>query len=111
MHDGRGKNPQAYLWKYSRPEWPLCLISDSGRERKGSKRFLGNFEGILQSDGYGGYSTRLLLNSDCGSRPLEEEKALILPRDYLGAILPGLADLPAKRVAELAPLAWVQTRQ
>jgi len=24
----------------------------------------------------------------------------------LGAILPGLADFPAKRVAELAPLAW-----
>jgi hypothetical protein len=35
----------------------------------------------------------------------------IRPRDYLGAILPGLADFPAKRVAELAPLAWVQTRR
>ena len=34
----------------------------------------------------------------------------IRPRDYLGAILPGLADFPAKRVAELAPLAWGQTR-
>ncbi len=35
----------------------------------------------------------------------------IRPRDYLGAILPGLADFPAKRVAELAPTAWVQTRR
>jgi transposase len=26
-----------------------------GREREGPKRFLGDFEGILQSDGYGGY--------------------------------------------------------
>ena len=34
----------------------------------------------------------------------------IRPRKYLGAILPGLADFPAKRVAELAPLAWVQVR-
>jgi len=34
----------------------------------------------------------------------------IPPRNYLGAILPGLADFPAKRVAELAPLAWVQVR-
>ena len=34
----------------------------------------------------------------------------IPPRNYLGAILPGLADFPAKPVAELAPLAWVQTR-
>lgn len=27
-----------------------------GREREGPKRFLGNFEGILQSDGYGAYN-------------------------------------------------------
>jgi transposase len=27
----------------------------TGREREGPKRFLGNFEGILQSDGYGAY--------------------------------------------------------
>jgi hypothetical protein len=26
-----------------------------GREREGPRRFLGNFEGLLQSDGYGGY--------------------------------------------------------
>jgi hypothetical protein len=26
-----------------------------GREREGPKRFLGHFEGILQSDGYGAY--------------------------------------------------------
>jgi hypothetical protein len=31
----------------------------------------------------------------------------IQPREYLGAILPGLTDFPAKRVAELAPLVWV----
>jgi hypothetical protein len=100
MHDGRGKNLQAYLWKYNRPEGPVVFDFRLERERKGSKRFLGNFEGILQSDGYGGYSARLLLNSNCGSRPLEKEKTLILPRDYLSAILPGLADFPAKRVAE-----------
>jgi transposase len=27
-------------------------------------------------------------------------------RDYLGSILPGLADLPVSRVAELTPTAW-----
>ena len=26
-----------------------------GREREGPRRFLGNFEGLLQSEGYGGY--------------------------------------------------------
>ena len=34
----------------------------------------------------------------------------IRPRDYLGAVLPGLANFPAKRVAELAPITWVKTR-
>jgi transposase len=55
MHDGRGKNHQAYLWQYSRPDGPVVFDFRMGREREGPKRFLGNFEGILQSDGYGAY--------------------------------------------------------
>jgi transposase len=55
MHDGRGKNHQAYLWQYSRPGGPVMFDFRMGREREGPKRFLGNFEGILQSDGYGAY--------------------------------------------------------
>ncbi len=55
MHDGRGKNHQAYLWQYSRPEGSVVFDFRLGREREGPKRFLGNFAGILQSDGYGAY--------------------------------------------------------
>ena len=55
MHDGRGKNHQAYLWQYSRPGGPVVFDFRMGREREGPKGFLGNFEGILQSDGYGAY--------------------------------------------------------
>ena len=55
MHDGRGKNHQGYLWQYSRPQGPVVFDFRMGREREGPKRFLGNFEGILQSDGYGAY--------------------------------------------------------
>jgi transposase len=55
MHDGRGKNHQAYLWQYSRPGGPVVFDFRMGREREGPKLFLGNFEGILQSDGYGAY--------------------------------------------------------
>jgi len=55
MHDGRGKNRQAYLWQYSRPKGPVVFDFRLGREREGPKRFLGDFAGILQSDGYGGY--------------------------------------------------------
>jgi transposase len=55
MHDGRGKNHQAYLWQYSRPSGVVVFDFRMGREREGPKRFLGHFEGILQSDGYGAY--------------------------------------------------------
>src|SRR6202795_3416137 len=51
----RGKNHQAYLWQYSRPGATVVFDFRMGREREGPKRFLGNFEGILQSDGYGAY--------------------------------------------------------
>jgi transposase len=55
MHDGRGKNHQAYLWEYSRPVGPAVFDFRMGREREGPKQFLGNFEGLLQTDGYGAY--------------------------------------------------------
>jgi len=38
---------------------------------------------------------------------VETCRRLSLPvRDYLGSVLPGLADLPINRVAELTPSAW-----
>ena len=51
----RGKNHQAYLWQYSRPDGAVVFDFRMGREREGPKRFLGDFEGILQSDGYAAY--------------------------------------------------------
>ena len=51
----RGKNHQAYLWQYSRPAGAVVFDFRMGREREGPRRFLGNFEGILQSDGYAAY--------------------------------------------------------
>ncbi len=55
MHEGRGKNHQAYLWQYSRPGGSVVFDFRLGRGRDGPKRFLGQFEGILQTDGYTGY--------------------------------------------------------
>ena len=55
MHDGRGKNHQAYLWQYGRPGGSTIFEFRLGRDREGPKQFLGNFEGILQSDGYAAY--------------------------------------------------------
>jgi transposase len=55
MHDGRGKNHQAYLWQYGRPGGSAVFEFRMGRDREGPKEFLGNYEGILQSDGYAAY--------------------------------------------------------
>jgi transposase len=55
MHDGRGQNHQAYLWQYGDPRGSVVFDFRLGRDRDGPKRFLGNFAGRLQSDGYGAY--------------------------------------------------------
>jgi transposase len=53
--EGRGQNHQAYLWQYSRPRGTVVFDFRLGRGRDGPKRFLGQFEGILQTDGYSAY--------------------------------------------------------
>jgi transposase len=53
--EGRGQNHQAYLWQYSRPGGSVVFDFRLGRGRDGPKRFLGQFEGILQTDGYAAY--------------------------------------------------------
>ena len=55
MHDGRGQNHQAYLWQYGRPGGGVVFDFRLGRGRDGPKKFLGQFEGILQTDGYAAY--------------------------------------------------------
>jgi transposase len=55
MHEGRGKNHQAYLWQYSRPGGTVVFDFRLGRGRDGPEQFLGQFEGLLQTDGYAAY--------------------------------------------------------
>ena len=55
LHDGRGQNHQAYLWQYGRPGGGVVFDFRMGRGREGPKEFLGQFEGILQTDGYAAY--------------------------------------------------------
>jgi hypothetical protein len=38
-------------------------------------------------------------------------RRLDTPRDYLSAVLPGLADTPLKRLPALTPTAWASQRQ
>ena len=55
MQDGRGKHHKAFLWQYSKPGGTVVFDFQMGRSREGPKRFLGPFEGILQTDGYNAY--------------------------------------------------------
>lgn len=55
MHDRRGANHQAYLWQYGSPGRETVFEFQLGRGREGPARFLQNWEGILQTDGYQAY--------------------------------------------------------
>lgn len=55
MHDKRGKNHQAYLWQYGKPGGETVFDFCLGRGREGPRKFLGKWEGILQTDGYAAY--------------------------------------------------------
>jgi transposase len=55
MHDKRGADHQAYLWQYGRPGGETVFDFRLGRERAGPKKFLEEWQGILQTDGYSAY--------------------------------------------------------
>ena len=55
MSDARGKNHQAYLWQYGSPGGNVVFDFQMGRGREGPVKFLGQYEGILQTDGYAAY--------------------------------------------------------
>ncbi len=50
-----GSNHRGYLWQYGRPGGPVVFDFQMGRGREGPRKFLGNFNGKLQSDGYSAY--------------------------------------------------------
>lgn len=55
-HDKRGRNHQAYMWQYGSPGKGVVFDFRMGREGEGPKQFLGDFNGLLQTDGYAGYN-------------------------------------------------------
>jgi transposase len=55
-HDKRGRNHLGYLWQYGSPGKGVVFDFRMGRDREGPKQFLGNFEGLLQTDGYQAYN-------------------------------------------------------
>jgi transposase len=55
MNDKSGADHQAYLWQYGKPGGETVFEFCLGRGREGPRKFLGNWEGILQTDGYQAY--------------------------------------------------------
>ena len=55
MHDNRGADHQAYLWQYGTPGGETVFDFQMGRGRDGPRKFLKDWNGILQTDGYQAY--------------------------------------------------------
>jgi transposase len=54
-HDGSGTNHQGYLWQYGTPGGMTIFDFRMSRKREGPLNFLGNFDGLLQTDAYAAY--------------------------------------------------------
>ena len=52
----KGKNRQAYLWRFGNPGGGVVFSFDLGRAGEVARSFLGDYAGIPQTDGYAGYN-------------------------------------------------------
>lgn len=100
--EGRGKNHQAYFWQYNRSGGTVVFDFGLGRGRDGPKRFLGQFEGILQTDGYAAYDQiggPRMVNAACWSHARRQffEAVQLNPRDPVAG--PFSVDADARRQA------------
>ena len=99
LQEGRGKNHQSYLWLYGRPEGSVVFDFRMGRGREGPKRFLEQFEGILQTDGYAAYEQvggPKMVHAACWAhaRRLFFEAVQLYPKDPMAtAIVAHMDDL------------------
>jgi transposase len=102
--EGRGKNHQAYLWQYSRPGGNVVFDFRLGRERDGPKRFLGQFEGILQTDGYAAYDQiggTSMVHAACWAHARRQffEAVQLNPRDPVATPIVTRMDSAVHRIA------------
>ena len=56
MHDGQGTNRQSYLWRCGTPGGETVFDFGLGRAGDGPAKFLKDWNGILQTDGYQAYN-------------------------------------------------------
>jgi hypothetical protein len=121
MHEGRGRNHQAYLWQYGSPGGGVVFDFRLGRGREGPKQFLKQFQGILQTDGYAAYDQvggAHVVHAACWAHARRKfvEAVRLNPSDAMAARTVALIDElfaidAAARHANLDPAARHQLRQ
>jgi transposase len=97
MSDGRGKNHQAFLWQYGKPGGNVVFEFRMGRGREGPVQFLGQYEGILQTDGYAAYGRvggSRMVHAACWSHARRKvfDAVRLNPEDRLAGQLVGRID-------------------
>jgi transposase len=105
-HDKRGRNHQGYLWQYGSPGKGVVFDFRMGRDREGPKLFLGQFAGILQTDGYSVYAR------DVGGAGMIHAACLAhARRRFIDAIKVNAKDLDSARVVELMDALFAMDRE
>lgn len=95
-HDKRGRNHQGYFWQYGSPGKGVVFDFRMGRDRQGPKQFLGQFAGILQTDGYSVYAR------DVGGAGMTHAACLAhARRRFIEAVKVNAKDLASVRIVEL----------
>lgn len=91
----KGANHTAYFWQYGSPGKGVVFDFRMGRDREGPRRFLKDFAGILQTDGYGAYVNGI------GAKGMIHACCLAhARRKFIDAIKVNEHDLDAARVVE-----------
>ena len=85
--DRRGRHHQAYLWQYGTPGGSVVFDFQLGRGRDGPKRFLREFQGLLQTDGYTAYDGvggARMVHACCWAHYLDQS---IIRSEWRGSLL------------------------
>ena len=95
----KGTNHTAYFWQYGSPGKGVVFDFRMGRDREGPRRFLNDYAGILQTDGYGAYRNGI------GGKSMVHACCLAhARRKFVDAVKVNEYDLESARVVE-----WMDT--
>ena len=98
-NEKKGTNHTAYFWQYGSPGKGVVFDFRMGRDREGPRRFLNDYAGILQTDGYGAYRNGI------GAKAMVHACCLAhARRKFVDAVKVNEYDLESARVVE-----WMDT--